>query len=501
MKKYIPFIKLIVASFVLIVAVNFVDIYAARPSSGYPNGQPSIWNIGENINSRTGSFLVGSSGSPTSGTKLDVYGTLTTNGIVSNGNASITGNLTTKGLSISNISTSTTPERLCLSNTGQVVLCAGVPQNTSHGVAIFNTPENGVSGHPDLPGNTTWQVPSSGVYQVTVEVWGAGGAGYVGLTSNNQEVGPTVVQPNNSTISSTTGSSVSISAYKGLNATSTAGGTGGSGGVRTGTRSTIGVNDIRAGGNGSGAPNAPTPSIYQCNYSGSPTQYLVYGNTGGGGAIGGAAYLGSSSSTPGGVAPILNNLFDPGNLGAYNDATRLPLDFNCLNMNFGNGQGSWFDIARGWGVGNTDNSAGYRTLGGFWTNSGHVEVKHGVLPGGGGSTPGAPSGVYGTDSASGTPSNYLDLSSCKIGVIDLCKGLKADNFVFRFAGGAGSHQINKAYGGGAGGYVKTSFPVTAGETFNITVGNGGRRNYGYGCVPNGCPQAGLGAPGQIRITW
>ena len=79
MKKYIPFIKLIVASLVLIVAVNFVDIYAARPSSGYPNGQPSIWNVGDNINSRTGSFMIGSSNSPTSGTKLDVYGTLTTN--------------------------------------------------------------------------------------------------------------------------------------------------------------------------------------------------------------------------------------------------------------------------------------------------------------------------------------------------------------------------------------------------------------------------------------
>jgi len=483
MKKYIPFIKLLVASVVLVVVVNFVTLYAARPASGYPNGQPSLWNVGSTINSKVGSLMIGSTANPASGTKLDIYGTLATNGIVSDGNASVVGNLLTKELKISSIISTSTPKRLCVSNTGGISLCQ---ENTTTGEQIYSN-----------PGTFQWTVPS-GVNQISVEVVGAGGAGYI-AGFNLSDLNMVSSNP-----SSITGPDITISAPGGGNGTATSGGAAGSPGTKTGTRITSGQPIAYAGTPGGGVLPVPTPSITLCP----PPEYgsrqaIIHSNHGGDGATGGGSYISTSVNTQGRRNPSINSAYT-----YYRSATGGGYNQYTTTMNCSSNPGwfnDWMDIHA------FQNLYTFSGVNEYYTNTNNIFNSmslNGSKPGGGGSTPGGWSGEFGISAIDNSSASYTRAENCSYYDDDVCLGNSASSFRYRPVALPGPHSsfsylINKAYGGGGGGYIKTTIPVTPGEIFNISVGRGGQFNlpYGSGGSNGNRPVAGNGAPGQVKITW
>ncbi len=434
MKKYLPFIKLFSAILVLVIVVNYVELFAARPSGGYPNGQISVWNTGDSIDSRIGSVLLGNSSLmfPTAGAKLDIFGSLYTKGITSEGNTAITGNLSTKSVSLSGVSSTTTPQKVCVSSTGQLNIC---PINTN--VRIFDT-------------SGSWTVPT-GVNSVTVEVWGAGGAGYTNISSNSQ------TSPTNTVFQ---GTNISVTANAGTNANSGGNGTGGSASV-SGGRSTSLVSEIHTGGNG-GVPayNQLDQLIGDYNCPSNP-YFFRYGSDGGDGAIGGASYLGVQTITAGRKAASLSD--------AQQYCSLIPAAPNFYgNSNPANIQNGVFQSANG------------------------------AIPGGGGSTPGGGTGNYGFygSGSSGTfqgPSQVCPYYLVTNPGRDYCSGEESTQIR---VGLPGSTQINTARGGGAGGYIKITLPVTPNEQFTYTIGQGGTRGTTVSGVTNGS-----GGNGRVKITY
>lgn len=434
MKKYLPFIKLFSAVIVLVVAVNYVELLASRPSGSYPNGQIYVWNTGDSINSRTGSVLLGHQTflTPTSGSKLDIFGSLYTKGLTSEGNTAITGNLSTKSLSISGIPSTTTPQKVCISSTGQLNIC---PTNTN--VRIFDT-------------SGSWTVPT-GVNSITLEVWGAGGAGYTNISSNSQTL------PTNTVFQ---GTNISVTANAGTNASSGGNGVGGSASV-SGGRSTYLTPEIHVGENGSVPAYNQLDQLVEDYNCPSSTYSFRYGSDGGDGAVGGAAYLGIQTITSGRKAAKLSD--------AQQYCSLIP------------------SAPRFYGNSNPAN-----------IQNGVFQSANGAIPGGGGSTPGGGTGHYGFygSGSSGTFQGPSQICPYYIGTNpgrDYCVGEESTQIR---VGLPGSTEINTARGGGAGGYIKIILPVTPNEQFTYTIGQGGTRGTTVSGVTNGS-----GGHGRVKITY
>lgn len=291
-KNILSSIKILVLGlFLAFVFSSVVNVWAARPTSPAPAGNTAT-PINESASVQTksgGSIVLGSAtASARGGLALDVLGSLFTDGYVSEGGTNIFGNLDVANLAIAGITSNATPKNLCLNTEGAIITCSGGAPSGTHGVHF----------KVDNITNYTWNIPV-GVSQLTVELWGAGGAGAGtgpnSATSSNTNGNPSTFSCNGAFLTANGGTKGYVTGgITNVNNTGLYGyGTGGSWSTNGNANiiSTAGSTNGGSGGFTAGLDSSVSTAVSSPSYFGGYARFAL-------GGIGGDSIGGSSGPTP-----------------------------------------------------------------------------------------------------------------------------------------------------------------------------------------------------------